>query len=395
MPPAAPPPAAPPPGMEAVPPPPPPPPAPVVEAAPPAAVPVVAAPPAPANPPAATPAPPAWNTVMKEELLVDTYYMVNFNGFKSGQNSLLPPSGRVFDNQSNSFTMNYAKIGLEVDSDPVTVRADLGYGYLASIVSGASSPAASFLVQQAFASLKIPMTPLTLDMGRFVTGAGSEVIEANKNWLYSRSYLFGQIPFYHTGARLTAKVNDQFSAQLTVANSQNSPADPDVNANKVVGLQLSFAPLSTTSIIATGYVGKEGPQGMEGDEKLTLDLVASHNISDAFGLNLNFDYIKLGDFHVTGAALMARFVASEHLALAARFEFVNTKPGANLDSINYEEGTVGVAFPFAGHFEARVEVRGDFAGQPIFPGANPTALNPAGDGSKNQFTGTVAFLGFM
>jgi len=382
--------------MEAMPPPPPPPPAPVVEAAPPAAVPVVAAPPAPANPPAATPAaPPAWNTVMKEELLVDSYYMINFNGFKSGQNSLVPAAGRVFDTQSNSFTMNYAKIGLEVDSDPVTVRADLGYGYLGSVVQGGSPTSAAFLVQQAFAALKLPGTPLTLDMGRFVTGAGAEVIEANKNWLYSRSYLFGQIPFYHTGARLTAKVNDQFSAQLTVANSQNSPADPDVNSNKVVGLQLTITPLSTTSIIATGYFGKEGPQGAEGDNKVTLDLVASHNLSDVFGLNLNFDYIKLGDFHVTGAALMARYVASEHVALALRGEFVNTKPGAGADSVNYEEGTVGVAFPFAGHFEARVEVRGDFAGQPIFPGANPTMANPLGEGAKNQFTGTVAFLGFM
>jgi hypothetical protein len=380
---------------EAVPPPPPPPP-PVVEVAPPGAVPVVGAPPAPANPPAATPAaPPPWNTVMKEELLVDSYYMVNFNGFKSGQTSLTPPVGRVFDTFSNSFTMNYAKIGLEVDSDPVTVRADLGYGYLGSVVAGGSPNTAAFLVQQAFAALKIPGTPLTLDMGRFVTGAGSEVIEANKNWLYSRSFLFGQIPFFHTGARLTAKVNDQFSAQLTVANSQNSPADPDVNSGKVVGLQLAFAPLSTTSIIATGYFGKEGPQGMEGDEKITLDLVASHNISDAFGLNLNFDYIKLGEFHLAGAALMARYVAAEHVALAARFEFVNSKANSMADSLNTEEGTVGVAFPFAGHFEARVEVRGDFAGEKIFPGANPTMDNALGEGSKNQFTGTVAFLGFM
>lgn len=330
------------------------------------AVPVVAAPPAPANPPAATPAPAPWNTVMKEELLVDSYYMINFNGFKSGQNSLLPASGRVFDTQSNSFTLNYAKIGLEVDSDPVTVRADLGYGYLGSVVAGGSPTTAAFLVEQAFASLKIPQTPLTLDMGRFVTGAGAEVIEANKNWLYSRSFLFGQIPFYHTGARLTAKVNDQFSAQLTVANSQNSPADPDVNSNKVVGLQLAFNPLSTTSIIATGYIGKEGVQGAAGDEKLTLDLVASHNLSDVFGLNLNFDYIKLGDSHVVGAALMARYVAAEHLALAARGEFVNTKPmGVGATSSNYGEGTIGAAFPFAGHFEARVEVRGDFAGDPI------------------------------
>lgn len=386
--------------MEAVPPPPPPPPPPVVDTAPPAAaapvaVPVMAAPATADKPTAAPPAPPAWNNVMKEELLVDSYYMVNFNGFKSGQNSLLAPTGRVFDYQSNSFTMNYAKIGLEVDSDPVTVRADLGYGYLASIVSGASGASASFLVQQAYASLKIPMTPLTLDMGRFVTGAGAEVIEANKNWLYSRSYLFGIIPFYHSGARLTAKVNDQFSAQLTVANSQNSPADPDVNANKVVGLQLAFNPLTTTSIIATGYLGKEGPQGAEGDQKLTVDVVASHAVNDVFGLNLNLDYVKQGDTHVMGAALMARYVAAEHLALALRGEFLNAKPVAGLDSYNFGEGTIGAAFPFAGHFEARVEVRGDFAGERIFPGANPSTLAPLGEGSKSQFTGTVAFLGFM
>ena len=32
--------------------------------------------------------------------------------------------------------------------------------------------------------------PLTLDFGKFYTTAGAEVIEANKNWLYSRSILF-------------------------------------------------------------------------------------------------------------------------------------------------------------------------------------------------------------
>jgi hypothetical protein len=379
--------------VEAVPPPPPPMAPPVVEVAPPPAVAVVAAPPAPAAPPAATPAP-AWNTVMKEELLVDTYYMFNFNGLKSGQNSLLAPvsaagASRVFDTQSNSFTLNYAKVGLEVDSDPVTVRADLGYGYLASIVNGATGSAAlapSFIVQQAFASLKIPQTPITLDMGRFVTGAGSEVIEANKNWLYSRSFLFGIIPFFHTGARATVKVNDQVSAQVTVANSQQSPADPDVNSNKTVGLQVAVTPLSTTSIIGTAYFGKEGPQGAQGDEKVTLDLVASHNLSDAFGLNLNFDYIKLGDFNQVGAALMGRYVVAEHLSLAARGEFLRTKAPVG-DALSQYEGTIGAAFPFAGHFEARAEVRGDFAGLAIYPGDAA--------GSKNQFTGTIAFLGFI
>jgi len=340
---------------------------------------------------------------MKEELLVDSYYMINFNGLKSGQNTLLAPSTRIFDTQSNSFTMNYAKVGFQVDASPVTVRADLGYGYLASIVSGAQfapgadgmpqGPFSSFLVQQAYASLAIPGTPLTLDMGRFVTGAGAEVIEANKNWLYSRSLVFGIIPFFHTGARATLKASDQFSAQLTLANSANSPPDPDINSGKVVGLQLTIAPLPTTTIIATGYFGKEGPQGDAGPEKITLDLVASHNVSDAFGLNLNFDYIKLDTMHAIGVAAMARFVASEHLALALRGEFLSDKgillgSASATDAETIFEGTLGAAIPFAGHFEARVELRGDFAKDAIYPGGDSGF-------SKNQTSGTIAFLGFM
>jgi hypothetical protein len=343
---------------------------------------------------------------MKEELLVDTYYMMNFNGLSSGQNTLLAPAGRIFDTQSNSFTMNYAKVGLEIDADPVTVRADLGYGYLGGILTGASPNTQAFVVQQAYAAVKIPGTPLTLDMGRFVTGAGAEVIEANKNWLYSRSFLFGIIPFYHTGARLTLKANDQFSAQLTLANSQLAP-DPDVNSGKVVGLQLTITPIAPLSILATGYVGREGPQGDAGPEKLTLDLVAAYTVSDTVGLNLNFDYIKLDTSNAVGVAAMAHFVAAEHLTLSARAEFlkdkgilVATPMGASPTSVNLFEGTINAGIPFAGHFEARLEFRGDFAGEALFPGGDVTPAvgvdgTPGDAGKKNQFTGTIAFLGFI
>lgn len=329
---------------------------------------------------------------MKEELLVDTYYMMNFNGLSSGQSSRVPPAGRVFDSQSNSFTMNYAKVGLEIDADPVTVRADLGYGYLGGILTGASPNTQAFVVQQAYAAVKIPGTPLTLDMGRFVTGAGAEVIEANKNWLYSRSFLFGIIPFYHTGARLTLKANDQFSAQLTVANSQMA-ADPDANSGKVVGLQLTITPIAPLSILATGYVGRE-PLLTQDPEKVTLDLVAAYTVSDTLGVNLNFDYVKWDQAHAVGVAAMAHYVAAEHLTLSARGEFLKDKgilfpPAMNaaLTSESLFEGTVNAGIPFAGHFEARLELRGDFAGDPIFPGGDA--------GKKNQFTGTIAFLGFI
>src|SRR4051812_26209661 len=146
--------------QDAAPPAAPPPPPPAAEVAPPPAAPP---PPPPAVAPVLTPAvaavavppapppPPAWYSYTKMEMLVDSYYQYNF----SGSNSLVGPSLRAFDTQSNSFTLNYAKLGFEVDVDPVVVRADLGYGYLATIISG-SSGAPTFFAQQAYASVKLP-----------------------------------------------------------------------------------------------------------------------------------------------------------------------------------------------------------------------------------------------
>jgi hypothetical protein len=163
---------------------------------------------------------------------------------------------------------------------------------------------------------------------------------------------------------------------------------PDNNGEKTYGFSLALTPLKTTSIFATGYFGKEGPQGVEGDLKVTLDLVASHNINDQIGVNFNFDYVKLGDTNVAGAALMSRILLQEHLALAGRFEFLSdngifvTRPAG--DRISYFEGTLMLGVPFAKHFEGRLELRGDFASE-----------DAQYAGNNSQFTSTFAFLGFL
>jgi hypothetical protein len=391
-------PAAPPP--EAAPPPPPPP----VVVAPPEATPpppppaaAVAAPMAPAPAaPAATP----WYQALTLEALVDSYYMLNLGHLDSGADSLTPPALRQFDLQSNSFTLNYAKVGMGLSLDPIAFRIDLGYGHTGAIINFASGSESSadptmpgstvlqlygggFIVQQAFASLTLGKI-FTIDMGKFVTTAGAEVIESNKNWLYSRSFLFFSIPLLHTGARFNLKLNDMIALQASLVNGVNN--DPDNNANKMVGASLALTPLSTTSIIATTYFGKRGPQGAEGDTVVYLDLVAAHSLNDNFGLNLNVDYVRSSaDNWIVGGSLMGRFALHEHVALAARGEILKNKGASTFatgDTMFYE-GTLGAAFPFAKRFETRVEFRGDFSGEPQF------------NGEDNQFTGTVAFLGYL
>jgi hypothetical protein len=364
----------------------------------PAAPPAAAAPGTAIAPAPAPAAAPAWNAVMKEELLVDSYYMYNF----TGANSLIPPTGRVYDTQSNSFTMNYAKVALEVDADPVTVRADIGYGQLASLLGSGTAGPYAVGIQQAYTSLKIPFTQLSVDLGRFNTTAGAEVIEANRNWMYSRSMLFFVIPVHHTGLRLNLKINDMVSIQGTLANGIFNDM-PDNNKQKTAGFSVTVTPLSTTSIVATTYFGKEGTTGTTSDPThFTGDLVISHNVSDKLGLNLNIDYVKgliaagmnPGDSakYVFGASLMARYVILDNLNVAARVEYLKDKGlyiDPNGDGQEYE-GTVMAGVPFAGHFEARAEIRGDFAkNEAYFKGPMNT------DPKKSQVTGTVAFLGFI
>ena len=339
-----------------------------------------------------------WFHMVSLEALVDTYYMLNLGHLDNAADSLTAPTVRNFDVAANSFTLNYAKVGLGLTADPVSFRLDLGYGHTGALINGASlsesaggamMPSAAsaalygnaFIVQQAFASLALGK--LTIDMGKFVTTAGAEVIEANKNWLYSRSLLFFAIPLLHTGARLNLKLHDMVTLQASIVNGVNN--DPDNNAGKTFGVSAAITPMPTTSIVATGYFGKRGPLGTEGPTATFLDLVATQNFSDKFALNFNFDYVRLTENNwMAGGSLMGRFVASDTLVVAGRGEVVkdNALMVALPDTMIYE-GTLMVGFPFAKHFEARVEGRGDFSADPIF------------NGEDTQFTGTLAFLGYM
>ena len=47
----------------------------------------------------------------------------------------------------------------------------------------------------------------------------------DSNWTYSRSNLFFNLPFYHTGVRLTQQVSEAWSATIGVVNGWNSVVD--------------------------------------------------------------------------------------------------------------------------------------------------------------------------
>jgi hypothetical protein len=337
---------------------------------------------------------------------VDTYYLYNFSK-PDGANTLYGPTGglgRAFDTNSNSITLALAKLTMNASLDPVSLQLDIGYGTVGTIINNANtgvSPSTatgpvggSFLVEQAYGEIALPGN-LTLDFGKFATTAGAEVIEANKNWLYSRSILFNVIPLVHTGVRANLKVNDNLTLQASLVNGWNN--DPDNNAWKTGGVSATITVNPMVSVIATTYFGKEATQGTmastPGDLRFLGDLVLALNLSDKLGVNLNVDYLKAptdvsGDYLV-GASAMARYIVADHLYLSGRFEYVAAHSDMASHTTNFEEFTVMAGIPVGKNFELRPEVRGDFASDPTFDMTTTSAAK------KSQFTGELAALTFF
>jgi hypothetical protein len=384
-------------------------PPPALAAAPPAdvpaaSVPVVAAPAAaPAVVPAAIAASPTpaktWKDLITIDGLVDTYYQYNFSGV-SPNPSLAAPGNRQFDVNSNTFTLNYAKVGIGMSADMVALRMDLGYGAMGNIINGYPGPgipvmtgamgptvtvSSPLVAQQAFISLT-PVTNFTIDFGKFVTTAGAEVIEANKNWLYSRSFLFFNIPLVHTGLRLNYKINDMVSVQGSVVNGWNGQGfEVDGNPDKTYGLNATLTLPMGVVVIPTIYVGKETGST---DTRFLGDLVATYTMGQ-LGLNLNFDFIKdtaAGIDPFLGVAVMGHYAVSDKVNVTGRVEYAQQKNAAAVTQKN-EEFTIGLALPMAGHLELRPEVRADFT--------SPTASSALTAGKSNQFTALVAGLAYF
>jgi hypothetical protein len=376
---------------------------------------VVEAAPAPAPAPAAEPAPvaaPSAGPTLKWEGLVDSFIAWNSNS----DPALTSSPGRVYDAQNASFTLAYAKLGLGVEAGNVGARIDFGYGHTAAMLNAANAAfgvsdagraaalyASAWAFEQAYATLKLGV--LTLDAGKFNTSAGAEVVPSNKNWLYTRSLLFGGITVNHTGLRGTVAVSPELTLQAAVVNGWNN--DPDNNADKTFGLSVIVTPVQGTLVAANAYIGKERRSPAVNNNVLLVDVVANQNFGDSFALNLNFDYFKEDTTNWWGVALMGKYTISPNVYLAARGEYLKSKdggyywldgknfgsgaallpPGSMTGSVGLYEGTLCLGIPVGTNYEFRAEGR--------FDGSDKEIFVKKMEAKKNQFTGTAAFLAFF
>ena len=216
--------------------------------------------------------------------LVDGYYNLNFNHPADKTNQL-----RNFDVRANQFSLNMAKLTLEHTADPVGFRVDFGFGRAFDIVhSGEKDLGAMRNIEQAYVSLKPPKGKgFQLDAGKFVTGAGAEVIETHSNWNYSRSLLFSwAIPYYHMGVRTSMPLGKHFTGGFHVVNGWNNVEDN--NSGKTFGFMGTF---NSSKVTWTNnyMVGPEKSGTNEGYRHL-YDTTMLFTPNSKLNAYVNFDY---------------------------------------------------------------------------------------------------------
>ena len=305
---------------------------------------------------------------------VDAYYSRNFADPASRTNKL-----RNFDIPENQINLSLAEVVLQKKAAPVGFRADIDYGTANDVVQGiapyGTTPySTSANIQQAYLTGVIPLgNGLTADVGKFVTHMGYEVIESKDNWNYSRSLLFAwAIPYYHTGLRLTYPFADNFTLALHVVNGWNSVIDN--NAEKSLGLAVSYAPTGSTGVILNVIDGFEQPSGMDAGKKKVFDVIVTQNLSDAFAVSLNADYgdesLLSGLYTWKGVAVYGRYAFSPKSAFAIRAEVFDDPrgyaTGLGVPGLDVKELTATYEYKFADALLVRGEARDDFANAPIF-----------------------------
>lgn len=352
---------------------------------------------------------------------VDAYYEFDNNHPFDNQAGF-----RYFEGNTNAFSLSMAEIGVQKAPDASSTEARFGYHIVASYGQSAynvnifdpATDGSNFFFEQAYGSYLAPIGKgLQIDVGKFVTPIGGEVIEANGNWNYSRGILFYYaIPFFHVGARATYTFNPKWTASVYLVNGWNNSiichtcfGGPNVGGSgglNYIG-SVTWTPTSKLSIIQNYIAGPvidayQANLKSINDWKQLSDTVISYTLNDKWAFMLNGDYGFGPRYYnalvaptssspaVTwgGVAGYAKYTLSPKSYFAARYEYYDDPQGYTgllFDPGHAQEVTGTYAYNLTSGLQVRGEYRYDLASEPFFlAGANAY--------KQTQHTVTLGFI---
>jgi hypothetical protein len=248
-------------------------------------------------------------------------------------------------------------------------------------------------LHQLFVSWVAPVGKgLRLDVGKFVTPFGYEVIEGydGYNDNQTRSLLFGwAIPFTHTGLKATYPLSPKVSGTLVVVKGWDDWDDN--NGRPSLGLQFGYAPSSRWSLLAQAMVGPER-DGDNGNDRELYNLVSTWKPSAR--LTLGLDVLYGTEDGLPGPGLRAswdgvagyvRRTLSDRFALTLRGEVLHDDDGVRTGTAEtVKEVTLTPELKVGKHQVIRLDLRHDWSSADVFQ----KSLAP----TDHQSTATLAVL---
>jgi hypothetical protein len=347
----------------------------------------VAAPALGQDPPPSPPAPP-WYRDLSLNAFLSASCSVNANRPASRTNQF-----RVFDFDDASAKVDVVELVLQKGATHPNE-----FGFRVDMAAGASIPrviassglfrdengkANDFDIHQAFMTYVAPGgRGLKIDVGKFITHFGYEVIEGydGYNDNFSHSFLFGYAePATHTGVRLSYPVSDTVGVQFHVVNGWDNVRDN--NRGKSFGAQVGFTPGDRGFVYANYMVGPEQTDNnsnlrqlfnVDGSFKANARVTLAFNVDAGREAGVPLAPAIGGgtarvDASWKGLAGYGRFTASPRVAFILRGEVFDDTDGARTGVVQtLKELTLTPEFRLRPTFIVRGEVRHDWSDAAVF-----------------------------
>jgi len=315
----------------------------------------------------------------------------NFNEPDAARNDF-----RIFDGDHNSFTLDVAQLSLQrgvAGPGETGFRFDLVAGSVIPPVA-AVDPGRQVDVHQGYLSWIAPLGKgLRLDVGKFYTHMGYELVEGVDGWneQHSRSFLFGYaIPLLHAGAKASLPVGEKLSVMAGVVNGWDNPVEN--NSSKSIVAQVAATPAEGASMAANFIYGPELAAD-DGTGRWVVDLTGGYAVTPKVRLGVNFDlgreeYLKTfppadtlrkatrdgsdaeeEDTRWMGLAGYLRWEVSPKVVLNLRGELFDDQDGYRTgvgEAIQLTEFTITPEYRLSEAMSIRGELRVDMADEKVF-----------------------------
>jgi len=305
---------------------------------------------------------------------VDVYYNYNANQPASRTNGL-----RSFDTASNQFALNLVELIVDKAPSPDNSRTGyhlaLGFGQAINAVNGSDPGGLGFdqYLKEAYFSYLAPVgNGLQVDVGKFVTPHGVEVIETKDNWNYSRGLLFSYaIPYFHYGMRAKYAFNDKYFVTGFLVNGWNNVIEN--NTGKTYGMGFGWSPSKKFSLIQNYMAGAEQANNNSNWRQL-WDTLVTVSPTSKLSFIVNADYGH-GDrisglarpVFWAGVAGYVKYAINDKYTAVARYEYYDDHDGFTTGTPQHFNGITGTfQRMIGGHLMSRLEFRRDISNQPSF-----------------------------